>query len=79
LTDEKNEISCDIKFGKIKKKPTDFFAGEITRKGKAVSKFDGSYCGFLTLEKETLESDYQKRLDLQVLRDGNFEQAQIEK
>jgi hypothetical protein len=50
LTDEKNEISCDIKFGKIKKKPTDFFAGEITRKGKAVSKFDGSYCGFLNFD-----------------------------
>jgi hypothetical protein len=35
----------------MKKKPTDYFEGNITKNGKSVSSFDGTYCGFLNFDK----------------------------
>jgi hypothetical protein len=32
-------------------RPSDFFEGAITLKGKAISSFDGSYCGYLNFDK----------------------------
>lgn len=37
LKDEKNGIECEIKYGKMKKKPSDYFEGTINQKGKPVS------------------------------------------
>ncbi|EAS07563.1 oxysterol-binding protein (macronuclear) [Tetrahymena thermophila SB210] len=48
--DTKNEIECKIKFGKVKKRPTDFFEGEIKVKGKLCSKVYGSYLGFIEFD-----------------------------
>lgn len=45
-----NDLSAEVKFGKVKKKPTDYFAGSILKKGKAVSAFDGTYCGYLNFD-----------------------------
>jgi len=34
----------------MKKKPSDFFEGTINEKGKVVSKFYGTYCGFINFD-----------------------------
>lgn len=34
----------------MKKKPSDYFEGTINQKGKAVSKFYGTYCGFINFD-----------------------------
>jgi hypothetical protein len=43
-------LKAEITFGKVKKKPTDYFDSTIFAKGKAVSKFSGSYCGFINFD-----------------------------
>jgi len=48
--DEENGIYCEIQFGKIKKKPSDYFEGIITVNGEAVSKISGSYLGFIDID-----------------------------
>lgn len=50
MKDELNDIKCEIKYGKVKKRPSDYIAGSITQKGKSVSKFDGTYCGFMNFD-----------------------------
>lgn len=48
--DKKYELKAEITFGKVKKKPTDYFDSAIYAKGKAVCKFSGSYCGFINFD-----------------------------
>lgn len=48
--DKKNNIKAVITLGKTKKKPTDYFSGEITVNGKVVSKCTGSYNGFIDFD-----------------------------
>lgn len=36
--DRENNIKCTITFGKVKKKPSDYFSGEITLNGSVISK-----------------------------------------
>lgn len=45
--DQQNNIEANIKFGKVKKKPSDYFQGVITVDGVEVSTIYGSYMGFL--------------------------------
>jgi len=47
FTDLKNGFECVIKFGSIKKKPSDFFTGDIKLKGILVCKVLGSYLSFV--------------------------------
>lgn len=49
-SDEKNGFSCEIKFGDVKKKPTDYFKGEILINGKVVSKVSGTYLGYIDFD-----------------------------
>lgn len=48
--DVKNNVEATVKFGKVKKRPSDYFAGDIMKNGKKVSSFDGSYCGYLNFD-----------------------------
>jgi hypothetical protein len=48
--DEENEIYCNIQFGKVKGKPSDYFSGVITVKDEPVSKVLGSYLGFIDID-----------------------------
>jgi hypothetical protein len=50
IRDEGNDISCVITFGKVKKKPSDYYEGEIIYKGKKVCSVYGSYCGFIEFD-----------------------------
>lgn len=50
FTDEANEISVTVEFGKVKKKPSDFFAGKISVKGQEVSTISGTYLGFIDFD-----------------------------
>lgn len=48
--DEKNNIECTITIGKVKKKPSDYFDGEIKVNGQVKSKVYGSYLGFIEFD-----------------------------
>lgn len=48
--DLKNNVEAVVKFGKVKKRPSDYFVGEITKNGKKSSTFDGTYCGYLNFD-----------------------------
>lgn len=50
FTDEKNGLYCEIKFGDVKKKPTDYFQGDILQNGKAISKVYGTYLGYIDFD-----------------------------
>ena len=50
FTDEKYGFSCEIKFGDVKKKPTDYFQGDIIHNGKAISKCYGTYLGYIEFD-----------------------------
>lgn len=94
FTDKKYDLKAEITFGKVKKRPTDYFESAIYQNGKSICKFDGSYCGYINfeetrywdgrflkafkinLDENTLESDYHKRDDLQLLRQGKMDEAQ---
>ena len=39
-------MSAEIKLGKVKKKPSDYFKGTISQNGKVLSEIYGSYMGF---------------------------------
>ena len=45
--DAKNELFCRIEFGKVKKRPSDYFDSSIMHGEKAISKVFGTYCGFI--------------------------------
>ena len=58
FTDAKNELKCDITFGKVKKRynihqhrPSDYFDTAIYHKGKAICTVDGTYCGYINFDK----------------------------
>jgi hypothetical protein len=57
FVDKKNDIKAEIAFGKVKKRyfrlryrPTDYFESAIHKNGKEVSKFDGTYCGYINFD-----------------------------
>ena len=50
FNDEKNGISAELAFDNVKKKPSDYFQGEIKEKGKKVCKIYGSYMGFIEFD-----------------------------
>lgn len=41
---------AEIMLGKIKKKPTDYFDGNIVKDGKVCSKIYGTYLGFIDFD-----------------------------
>lgn len=45
--DKENGLNCSIKFDKVRKRPSDYFATEILARGEAVSKVFGTYCGYI--------------------------------
>ncbi len=45
--DVKNELSCRVEFGKVKKHPSDYFESVVFKGEKAVSKVFGTYCGYI--------------------------------
>jgi len=50
LKDEANGIYCNIAFGKVKKKPSDYIEGTIFVKGEPVSQITGTYLGWLEID-----------------------------
>ena len=50
FVDEINDIRCTLPLGKMKKKPTDYFSGEIKHKNKVVCYLYGSYLGFIEFD-----------------------------
>jgi len=45
-----NELKSTIQFGKVKKKPSDYFEGSITHRDKKVCSVAGSYLGYLNFD-----------------------------
>jgi len=50
FSDEKNGFTCEVKFGEVKKKPSDYFIGDIMQKGKVISKCSGTYLGYIDFD-----------------------------
>jgi len=50
FSDEKNGFTCEVKFGEVKKKPSDYFTGDILQKGKVISKCSGTYLGYIDFD-----------------------------
>jgi hypothetical protein len=50
IEDKKNEIRCEIDFGKVKKKPSDYFMSKIVQKGAPMSHIEGTCLGFLNID-----------------------------
>lgn len=50
FNDYENNLKCNIVIGKVKKKPSDYFQGEIQLNGQVVSKCYGSYNGFIEFD-----------------------------
>ena len=50
FVDEKNGIEASYTFGSVKKKPKDYFEGEIKQHGKVVSKLYGSFMGYVDFD-----------------------------
>ena len=48
--DKKYDLKADITFGKMKKKPSDYFESTIYQNGKPVSTFGGTYVGYLNFD-----------------------------
>ena len=44
------EIEATITLGKTKKKPTDYFQGEIKMQGEIISQIYGTYMGFIEFD-----------------------------
>jgi len=45
FVDKANKIECVLTFGRVKKKPSDYFQGTIKIDGKIVSTVEGTYLG----------------------------------
>lgn len=45
FNDGANKIYCNISFGKVKKRPTDYIEGTIFVNGEPVSQITGTYLG----------------------------------
>jgi len=52
FVDEDNKIHCNIHFGKVKKRPSDYFEGVITVDGKPVSTVQGTYMGYIEIDNK---------------------------
>jgi len=50
FSDEGNKIYCNIAFGKVKKKPSDYIEGTIFVNGEPMSKITGTYLGWLEID-----------------------------
>lgn len=50
FVDEKYGFVCEIKFGEVKKKPTDYFTGDVVQNGKVLSKCNGTYLGYIDFD-----------------------------
>jgi len=50
FTDLANQIEVNIRFGKVKRKPTDYLTGTILKDGIECGKIYGSYMGFLDFD-----------------------------
>ncbi|KAL4463958.1 hypothetical protein ABPG74_005895 [Tetrahymena malaccensis] len=50
FTDEKYGFYCEIKFGDVKKKPSDYFQGDIVQNGKTICKVYGTYLGYIDFD-----------------------------
>jgi len=50
FNDKKNQISCELRFGKVKKRPTDYIEGEIKVNGQIVSRISGTYLGWIEID-----------------------------
>jgi len=48
--DEENRIHCNIQFGKVKKRPSDYIEGVITVNGEPVSTVRGTYMGYIEID-----------------------------
>jgi hypothetical protein len=48
--DEKNGISAWYEIGSVKKKPKDYFGGEILKDGEVVCKIFGNYMGYIDID-----------------------------
>lgn len=48
--DEQHGIECTVLIGQVKKKPSDYFQGEIKVNGQVKSKVYGSYLGFIEFD-----------------------------
>lgn len=51
--DKENKIFCQLKFGSLKKKPSDYFEGTILVNGKAASTVTGTCLGNPATEMHT--------------------------
>ena len=52
FVDSKNEVTADLEFNKVPKKPSDYFRGSIRLKNKEVAVITGSYMGYLDINGE---------------------------
>lgn len=50
FVDKENKIFCQLKFGSLKKKPSDYFEGTILVDGKAVSTVTGTCLGWIEID-----------------------------
>jgi hypothetical protein len=68
FVDEKNRIRCNIAFGKVKKKPSDYIEGIITVKGQPESHIRGTYLGWLEIDAKRY-FDYRHSLPFEVRKE----------
>lgn len=52
VEDKANAIKCQIDFGKVKKKPSDYFASKIYQNGKQVSHVEGTSLGYINIDNQ---------------------------
>ena len=50
IVDTKNQIECQIKFGKQKKRPSDYIQTSVQIGEKKLSFVEGTYCGYLEFD-----------------------------
>lgn len=50
FTDEKNGLEIKIEFGKVKKRPSDYFAGKIYKSGNEIGVIEGTYLGYIDID-----------------------------
>ena len=50
FNDFKNNIKAELTIGKVKKKPSDYFEGNIKLNNNIISKIYGSYMGFVEID-----------------------------
>jgi len=66
--DEKNGLVGTVVLGKVKKKPSDYFEGDIKRNGQPISKIYGSYMSYVEFD-DTKYWDYRVSLPLHLRKE----------